>query len=41
MLQPKLRYLGDTPYMVSLEMIREAYMMAAVNLNKATDIQLH
>ena len=37
-LLPKLGYLGDTS-MFSLEMFREAYMMAGINLKKARDRQ--
>ena len=36
-LQPKLRYLGDTSSTLSLEMSGEAYMMAAINHKKARD----
>ena len=34
-LQPKLRYVDDTSSMLSLEMLTEAYMMAAINFTKA------
>ena len=37
MLQMKLRYLGDTSFMLSLEMLRESYMMAAINIKKTKD----
>ena len=39
MAQPKLRYLGVTSSLLSLELLREAYMMAAVYLKKAQDGQ--
>ena len=32
MLKPKLKYLGDTS-LLSIEMLREAYMMVAITLN--------
>ena len=34
-LQPKLSYLGDKSSLLSIEMSREAYMLAAVNLERA------
>ena len=38
-LQPTLRYLGNISSRLSWEMLREAYMMAAINLKKAQDRQ--
>ena len=40
MLQPKLIYIGKTSSMMPLKMLREAYMIAAVNFKKAQDRQL-
>ena len=34
LLQPKLRYLGDKMSLLSIEMLREAYMLVAVNLKR-------
>ena len=34
-LEPKLRYLGDTYSILSVEMLSEPYLMASVNIKKA------
>ena len=38
-LQPKLRYLGSDERMISLEKLRQAYMLAAVNKKEACSKQ--
>ena len=38
-LQPKLRYLGDKHSLFCIEMLREAYMLAAINVKRARDRQ--
>ena len=40
LLQPKLRYLEDKSSLLSVEMLREAYMLAAINLKRVRDRQL-
>ena len=35
LLQPKLRYLGDRSPLLSIDVLREAYMLDAVNLKRA------
>ena len=40
LLQPKLRYLGDKSSLLSIEMLRETYMLVAVNIKRARDRQL-
>ena len=37
MLQPKFRYLGNTSSRLTLKIFKEAYIMAAIILNKAGD----
>ena len=32
LIQPKLRYLGDKPSLLSIVMLREAYILEAINL---------
>ena len=34
LLQPKLRYLGDKSSLLSMEMLKEVYVLAAVNLKR-------
>ena len=38
-LQPKCRYLGDESYLLSLEVLRQGCMLAAVNSKRAWDRQ--
>ena len=39
LLQPKLLYLGDKSSLLSIDMLREAYMMEAINPKRARDKQ--
>ena len=39
LLQPKLLYIGDKSSLLSMEVLREAYMLAAINLKRARDKQ--
>ena len=34
LLQPKVSYLGDKSSLLSLEMLRETYMLATINLKR-------
>ena len=38
-LQPKLRYLGDKSSLLLIEILREAYMLVAINLKRPKDRQ--
>ena len=39
LLQPKLGYLGDKSFLLSLEMLEQTYMLAAINVKRARDRQ--
>ena len=39
LLQPRLRYLGDKSSLLPVEMLRQAYMLVAVNIKRVRDSQ--
>ena len=38
-MQPKLKYQGDKSSLLSIEILKEPYILAAINLKKARDKQ--